>query len=149
MNDKEFARACSEAITVIDKSSEEIQKKISQKFIDFLRKNADTEYNIDIDFHNGNIEEKLSIDAMAILGLIYRDYIVSADERKKLLEEEQEEKLRQEKELREKYNPDDIFKKKTREKNEVINEVQLIEVKETSWFKRTINKILSFFGIKK
>jgi len=29
-----------------------------------------------------------------------------------------------------------------------IDNVQLIEIKETSWFKRTLNKILDFFGRK-
>lgn len=49
----------------------------------------------------------------------------------------------------EKYNPDNIFKKKNVDKNMQIDNAQLIEIKETSWFKRTLNKILDFFGRKK
>ena len=63
--------------------------------------------------------------------------------------EEKEESQKQEKELREKYNPDNIFKKKSSEENIQINNVQLVEIKETSWFKKVINKILRFFGRKK
>ena len=74
---------------------------------------------------------------------------MSKDEKIKLLKEEQEEKLKQERELREKYNPDNIFKKKNVDKNMQIDNVQLIEIQETSWFKRTLNKILDFFGRKK
>ena len=51
-----------------------------------------------------------------------------------------------EKEKYEKYNPDNIFKKKNTEENKQINDVQLIEIKETSWFKRALEKILEFFG---
>ena len=46
-------------------------------------------------------------------------------------------------ELREKYNPDNIFKKHIQE-NIVKNEVSLVEYKE-SIFKRLINKIKSIF----
>ena len=81
--------------------------------------------------------------------VLYRDYIVSEDEKLKLLKEEQEQKLKIEKELREKYNPDNIFKKKNIEENIQINNVQLIEIKETSWFKKALDKILKFFGRKK
>lgn len=54
-----------------------------------------------------------------------------------------------EKEKYEKYNPDNIFKKKNTEENKQINDVQLIEIKETSWFKRALDKILKIFGRKK
>lgn len=67
----------------------------------------------------------------------------------KLLKEEQGEKLKIENELREKYNPDNIFKKNNTEETIQINNVQLVEIKETSWFKRVLDKILKFFGRKK
>ena len=54
-----------------------------------------------------------------------------------------------EKEKYEKYNPDNIFKKKNTEENKQINDIQLVEIKETSWFKRALDKILKFFGRKK
>lgn len=67
----------------------------------------------------------------------------------KLLKEEQGEKLKIENELREKYNPDNIFKKNNTEETIQKNNVQLVEIKETSWFKRVLDKILKFFGRKK
>ena len=45
------------------------------------------------------------------------------------------------------YQPEKV--KKNVDKNMQIDNVQLIEIKETSWFKRTLNKILDFFGRKK
>ncbi|MEI3386847.1 MAG: hypothetical protein V8R42_00105 [Clostridia bacterium] len=51
-----------------------------------------------------------------------------------------------EKEKYEKYNPDNIFEKKNTEENKQINDIQLVEIKETSWFKRALEKILEFFG---
>ena len=51
-----------------------------------------------------------------------------------------------EKEKYEKYDPDNIFEKKNTEENKQINDIQLVEIKETSWFKRALEKILEFFG---
>ena len=35
---------------------------------------------------------------------------------------------------------------KNTEENKQINDIQLVEIKETSWFKRALEKILEFFG---
>lgn len=64
--------------------------------------------------------------------------------------EEKEEQIRIENELREKYNPDNLFKKQDQVKNteEVMTEeVAMVEYKE-SIFKRFINKIKSIFKMK-
>lgn len=142
-------KAVSEVIEILNHTDKKIIEKIPQKFIDFLFENADKDYIPNIDFYDENWENSIQEDTQAILALLYRDYIVSEDEKMKLLKEEQEEKLKFEKELREKYNPDNIFKRKNIEENIQINNVQLIEIKETSWFKRALDKILKFFGRKK
>ena len=124
-------------------------EKIPQKFINFLFENADNDYKPNINFYDDDWKNSVQDDTQAILALIYRDYIVSDDERKELLKEEQEDKLKREKELQEKYNPDNLFKKKTVEIQTPNNEVQLVKVNETSWFKKVLNKIFNFFGRKK
>ena len=151
MEENDFARACSEVILIIKNSSEEVKNKIPNQFINFLQENENKDFVANIDFNKENLEEQLSKDAIAILGLIYRDYLVSSEERQMILYEEEQERLRYEKELREKYNPDNIFKKKNNnilEKDEDIqlNQMQLVEVKKSSWLKRLLSKILSFFG---
>ncbi|MCI6265540.1 MAG: hypothetical protein MR598_01675 [Erysipelotrichaceae bacterium] len=142
-------KAVSEVIEILNHTDKEIVEKIPQKFIDFLFENEDKNYIPNIDFYDENWENFIQEDTQAILALLYRDYIVSEDEKTKLLKDEQEEKLKLENELREKYNPDNIFKKKNTEENIQINNVQLAEIKETSWFKRALEKIMKFFGRKK
>ena len=58
---------------------------------------------------------------------------------------EENEKLKQleEKELAEKYNPDNLFKK--REKLEATTEVSMSEYKELNFIQKLLNKIKSFF----
>ena len=139
-------RAISEVIEILNHTDKEIVEKIPQKFINFLFENADNDYKPNINFYDDDWKNSVQDDTQAILALIYRDYIVSDDERKELLKEEQEDKLKREKELQEKYNPDNLFKKKTVEIQTQNNEVQLVKVNETSWFKKVLNKIFSFFG---
>ena len=56
--------------------------------------------------------------------------------------------LQKEQELREKYNPDNLFKKHSlkQEENVIMNEVSMVEYKEPL-FKRFINKIKNIFHI--
>lgn len=146
-------RVFSEVIEVLNNSEKEIQEKIPQRFINLLNENKDENYIPNINFSDEHWENSIEDDTRTILALIYRDYIVSDDERDKLIQEQNAEEKRIEEEIREKYNPDNVFKKRVndnRNKQEnLLNNKQLIEVKEASWFKRLYKKILSIFGIHK
>ena len=106
----------------------------------------DKNYNPKINFDDENWKNKINNDTKAILALIYRDYIVDTEKRNKLIQEEKAQREIYEKELREKYNPDEIFKNRTVKEDEVINNNQLIEVKEAPWYKKIIESILRIFG---
>ena len=150
---KEIDRqAVAEVIEILNHSESEITNKIPEKFMQFLHTNSDNEFKVNIDFDNEHWDDAIKQDTKAILALIYRDYIVSKEERNKLLKEEQERLDKEEQELRERYNPDNLFEKKTdmvEEKDtNSINNMQLVEIKEDQWFKRIWKKIISFFGKK-
>ena len=139
-------RGISEVIEILNHTDKEIVKKIPQNFINFLFDNSDDNYKPNINFYDTDWKNHLQEDTQAILALIYRDYILSDDERKELLKAEQEDKLKREKELQEKYNPENLFKKKSDEIETQISNKQLIQVKKTSWFRRILNKVFDFFG---
>lgn len=148
--DNVYREAFAEVLEVIKNSNQRILEKIPKKFITFLNENKDNNYIVKIDFTDENWDDSIKQETQAILALIYRDYIVSQEERARLLTEEKEEQIRIENELREKYNPDNLFKKQDQVKNteEVMTEeVAMVEYKE-SIFKRFINKIKSIFKIK-
>ena len=148
--DNVYREAFAEVLEVIKNSNQRILEKIPKKFITFLNENKDNNYIVKIDFTDENWDDSIKQETQAILALIYRDYIVSQEERTRLLTEEKEEQIRIEKELREKYNPDNLFKKQDQVKNteEVMTEeVAMVEYKE-SIFKRFINKIKSIFKMK-
>lgn len=136
--------AFAEVMEVLKNSEPEILVKIPENFITFLKENEDNEYNVDIDFNNENWEDTVLPETQAIIALIYRDYVSSPEEREKLLKTEQEEQIRIEKELREKYNPDNLFNKEPR-KIEREDNMQLSNKIHIPWYKKFYSKILSMF----
>lgn len=148
--DKDYREAFAEVLEVIKNSNDNIKKRIPQKFIAFLEKNKDDNYIVKIDFNNVNWDDSLKSETLAVLALIYRDYIISQEERKKLLIEEQEELIKIENELREKYNPDNVFvnrnQKLENEQDINTNETKMIEYSESiftkikKWLKNLFNK---------
>lgn len=146
-------RAFSEVIQILNHTDKEITEKIPQKFIDFLFKNTDDDYMTNINFNDDNWSNTITDDTKAILAMIYRDYIVSEDEKLELIKEEKAEQAKQEELLREKYNPDNLFKSKSKieedkqEQENAVTSTQLIEIKEAPWYKRLFKKILSIFGL--
>ncbi len=144
-------KAVSEVIDVLKHSEIEVTQKIPKKFIEFLTKNSDRNYIPNIDYSEENWENSIEEDAKVLIALIYRDYIMSEEEKEKVIEEAK----RQEQEIREKYNPDNLFKKNSKIENEksqddTEQEVQksLLIIKEEKWYERIINKIKEIFGIK-
>ena len=137
-------KAVSEVIDVLKHSEIEVTQKIPKKFIEFLTKNSDRDYIPNIDYSKENWENSIEEDAKVLIALIYRDYIMSEEEKEKVIEEAE----RQEQEIREKYNPDNLFKKNSKIENEksqddTEQEVQksLLIIKEEKWYERIINKI--------
>ena len=145
---KEYKEAFSEVNEIIKMMPDELVNKIPNKFKIILEEERDKEYNPNI--QEPLEKQRLKNETIIILGLIYRDFLCSPDEKRKLQEKDARE-LKEvqkalEEELREKYNPDDIFKSKREVKNEVQSEEKsLTVVKEEKWYKRIFNLIKNLF----
>lgn len=102
-----------------------------------------------------NIEEpiedyQLSEETIIILSLIYRDFLCSKEEKEKLQYRDAQKIKEAEEELREKYNPDNIFKNKnvTNVKNAISENqesVALMKYEENKWYKKIFNVIKKLF----
>ena len=75
-------------LNVIEHLPSSTAKKIPNKFIEFLTKNSEKGYDLNIDYSKENWIESLPDDAIQIIAMIYRDYIVDSETRKQLIEEE-------------------------------------------------------------
>ena len=132
----------------------ELVKKIPSKFREMIVEEKDNNYIPDI---KEPIEKcKLKNETIIILGLIYRDFLCSPDERKKLQEKDarelQEVEKAIEEEIREKYNPDDIFKNRNRfvpQEEQSSEETRMTVVKEEKWYQKIFNLIKGLFHINK
>lgn len=139
--------AFSEVYEIFKIMPEEIVNKIPKSFYNMIKEGRDKEYKLVINKPISN--EKLKIETMMILGLIYRDFLTERDE-KKVLQTRDNIALKKlqneiEKEMREKYNPDDIFKNrnKTIDKyDEIIEEKALtVTIQKEKWYKKLWNMV--------
>lgn len=150
---KEFAEASAEINEILKYMPDEELKKIPSKLRDFFKEVASKDYitniNPDLPLDKQQIKEKTK----DIIALIYRNYWCSEEERKELDQKLIENDRKFEEELREKYNPDNIFKNNVtttkKEEPEIKEEKieQSLVVQETEkWYQRFLNMIKRWFG---
>ena len=149
---QEYKEAFTEVIEIIKMMPDELANKIPSKFKEMLEDESDKEYTPNI--QEPLEQQKLKNETIIILGLIYRDFLCSPDEKRNLQEKDarelQEMQKALEEELREKYNPDDIFKKRTQPiENEKVEEKSLTVVQEEKWYQKIFSIIKNLFNRKK
>ena len=136
-----YSKAYVEVLEIISHFSEEDFKKIPKSEIDFYNENKDNEYEFKINPNIDLNEQNISREANAILVALYRDYFATENQKQILEKLLKQNEQKEEEKKREKYNPDDIFKKdKEYSKIENNNEILPIEIEE-KWYQ----KILDFF----
>ena len=142
----EYKKSMAEAVDVINNSGKEIINKIPKKVYNFLKNNMDKDYIVNIDYSQKDWNKQLRNYTNEILAILYIYYITSNDERKRIIEEKYEEEVLRQKNLKEKYNTDNMFKKPGQTENDDTykNNLPVIAKKE-SLFKRLINRIKAIF----
>lgn len=148
---QEYKEAFTEVNEIIKMMPDELTNKIPSKFKEMLEDESDKEYSPNI--QEPLEKQKLKNETIIILGLIYRDFLCSPDEKRRLQEKDarelQEVQKAIEEEIREKYNPDDIFKKKGQNIAEEIQHteenISMIVVKEEKWYRKIFNIIKEIF----
>ena len=144
-----------EVYDIIMHFEKDMYSKIPPKFLNLVKQNRDMNYKVNIDYNKNLNEQNLLQKTKIILSLIYIDFLCSPEQRNELIEKDKIELELEEKLLREKYNPDNIFKKKktnivekdNEKKKAITKNIQMTIYKE-SIFKSIINSILRFFHIK-
>ena len=147
----EYKQSLSELNKILHYMDGSYFNKLPEKFIKFVENNMDKDYRPNISENIPISEQELKKDTKVLLSLLYRNYWCDEEEKERLKQEDIIKKIEYEKELREKYNPDNIFKdsKKievTVENDDVENrETALVEYSGMKWYRKIFNKILSFF----
>lgn len=148
---EEYREAFSEVNQILDMMPSGLLDKIPNGFKVIIRENKSNNYNPNIKepFENCKLKEETHI----ILALIYRDFLCNEQEKKELLIRDAKRVQEFEDELREKYNPDNIFKNRTKRINNSNNMnndcMAMVEVKEKKFLQKIFEKIKNLFIRKK
>lgn len=147
---KNNSKAYSEVYQIVNMMEKIYLDKIPKNVLDFLDEARDKEYQPIIEINKPLNEQKLQRYTMVLLAILDLNYWCDSEEEKQelldMFNRNTEIKIKQQKELEIKYNPDNLFKKKqTISKIEENEELSMIEYKEPNIIKRILDKILNMF----
>lgn len=153
-----YSEAAVEVLDILNHMEKDDYDKVPSKFIKMLEESASKDYVCELDYSKRLIEMELSEETKALLGVMFRNYWCSEEKRAAYENKISENERKFQEELREKYNPDNIFASSHTNSSEesssntneevssnVSEEMGMIEVEEKSIFKRILNKIISIF----
>ena len=153
MISKELSEAAVEINVILENTSPEIVNKIPKKFRDFLKEIASKTYEFNYDDTKLLEEQNIKPKTKGLLALIYKDFLCEEHEKQEYINKAVKVMENIEQIKREKYNPDDIFKKANKDTETANMEISennsntaLIEYKE-SFFTRFKNFILKVLHI--
>ncbi len=105
---EEYREAFSEVDKIFEIMPSGLLDKIPNRFKELIKENKSNSYepNIQEPFENCILKDETHV----ILALIYRDFLCNEEERKNLKLRDSQKLKEYEEELKEKYNPDNLFK---------------------------------------
>lgn len=140
-----YAKAYKEVIEILKNVPKESVNKIPKEIIEIFNTNMDKDYKFKIDENSSFEEQNLLEETKAIFANIYRDYWANPYQKEKIEEKEKNDRLKVEEEKREKYNIDEIFKKRNIINQQKIEENKVtnlpIEIKKEKFYQKLINFI--------
>lgn len=143
---QEYKQAFTEVYEILKLIPIEILNKIPKKFYNIIKEERDQEYFPDI--KEPLEQQRLRNETIIILGLIYRDFLCLPEERIRLQAKDAKElkeiEMELEAQIREKYNPDEIFKGREYKVAKPQTEQALVPVEE-KWYKKIFNLIKNIF----
>ena len=140
-------QAYTEIVNVIELVDEYNRNKIPKKLMEFFKVEKDNNYTKVIDPKIPIKEQNLKKETLALIAMLNLQYWCEDEKEKQRLKKiYANNEIKYQEELRDKYNPDDLFK--TKQKNIETNHSQqtaMIEYKELSIFQRIKEFIKNIF----
>lgn len=141
------SEAYAEIDTILNFMDYEYIKAIPEKLRNLFKEKKAINYEINIDPNKPLKEQNLKEESLSILAVLNYNYWCKDEAKKEDLIKKysENERIYQEK-LREKYNPENIFKQGTKEEKQNIQEdVSLLKIEEPKWYQKIFEKILRIF----
>ena len=144
---EEYKVAYSEVLEILNHVSKEEYEKIDKDELEFYEKNKKDGYNFNYDVDKTLDEQGVSKIAKVIIARIYRDFWASDEERKEILEMQDNIRKNLKNNMQIDFDPEIAFKKNIKvEENNSVNK-EIVKVEDKSAFSRFIDKIKSIFHI--
>ena len=137
--DKVYEIAFAEVDEIFKIMPIDLLSKIPMNFRQMISENKAKDYKIEI--KEPLEKEKLKQETIVILGLIYRDFLASPEEREELQAKDAEELRKMEDELQQQYSVDNLFKNK---KTNITND--LVVYKEQGFLQKIFALIKGLFS---
>lgn len=147
ITEDKYSKAYVEILEVIRCMGKEYEDKIPKKILKLFVENKDKDYQYHIDNSKDLKEQKLLEETLGILSVIELKYWATVEEKEKLEKALKENEEKYQCELRERYNPDNIFKNTNIAINNERSVDNLLMIKNReSLFARFINRIRIFLA---
>ena len=146
---EDIKMAYCEVDIILGQMEEEYVNKVPSELRKLFKEQKRKDYLPEIKADVPLAEQNLMRKTIAILAMLNLNYWCEDEKEKQdLIQMYAENDRKREDELREKYNPDNLFKKKDIEVEEITDSIEskeLIEYKEENFFKKILRKIFSIF----
>ena len=134
-----------EVYDIINHKDKQMKSKISDKFINFIEKNRDLNYRVDIDYSKSITNQNLLHETKVLLSLIYRDYICDEEKKAQLIKQDNECLMQRGENLKKKYK----IKFKEKQDNVIQNKENTLNVIEKQkWYTKIVKIIRNIFKIR-
>lgn len=145
---KDNMLAYAEVDEILKLLEKEYRERVPEKIRKFFREERMPDYNPEIEIDKPLAEQELKRETVVLLSILNINYWCDSEEEKQFYLDELAKNEKEKKELEERYNPDNLFKNRTKEKEQITTNsenIQLIEYKEQGFIKKLLHKIMSFF----
>lgn len=131
--------AYAEIDEILNLLEDDYRERVPKKVRDFFKEEKIKDYHPEIDIEKPLIEQNLKRETMVLLAILNLNYWCENEEEKQRFLNELDKNEEEKKELEEKYNPDNLFKKKQDESTE--NNLQIVEYKKSNFIQILLTKI--------
>lgn len=139
--------AYAEVDAILNVLEDEYAEKIPEKVKKFFAEEKIKDYEPVIDVYVPLTEQNLKRETMVLLAILNLNYWCESENEKQEFLNELAQNENEKKELEEKYNPDNIFKKKQPLKDEenIQENMKMTEYKEKTLIRKILDRIMLFF----
>lgn len=141
---EEYARSYTEILEIFKYIPENLIKKIPESMIKRFYQNMDKNHVFLYDIKKNFEEQKISHLTTIIFANLYINYWASEKDKNRINEYDKKILIEKEQEKLTKYNPNEIFNRRNEINNKTKEEKSLIEIENKSFFRKIIDKIITF-----